>query len=500
MFDFKKPSRQSIKGIAILFGFNSYKILKSLFIVIASFSYYLIKGEKVFGLSKYQIILVVIFVFLFVLLRSILQYLNFKFHISGDDFKLSKGILNKEEITVSKSKIQNIYIRQNVLQQIINVVQLDIETAGDAKAEIKITALSRNKAKALKEELLSNVNKIHEQEKEDNEEIIQEQNIYYRASIKKLLLEGFSQNHIKSFLIIAGFIGGLYSTYEDFIQELKLGDKFEALIIQNENSITSLILMLLGSLIIALIISILFSTIKTIILNFDLQVIEHKNTIEIKKGLFNKVSIILSPSRIQNIEIVNNRLKRYFGLNTLRIKQAMVDKKLLKHFSIIGLNQLQVNYLVKKLMQKPSKTSKKEKPETYYIRFLLLKSLIPLFLFNIIAFFVFDNLFWLINFFIIPLLILMVYWKYKKAYYILNDKMLIVGDGSISKITQLIEIHKIQAVATKQTVFQKLRNITTIEVYTASQATEILFVKENRANDIMNFLLYQIESQRKDWM
>ena len=78
--------------------------------------------------------------------------------------------------------------------------------------------------------------------------------------------------------------------------------------------------------------------------------------------------------------------------------------------------------------------------------------------------------------------------------------MLIVGDGSISTITQLVEIHKVQAVATKQTVFQKLRNIITVEVYTASKATKILYVKENRANEIVNFLLYQIESQRKDWM
>ncbi|MEN8884933.1 MAG: PH domain-containing protein [Winogradskyella sp.] len=33
---------------------------------------------------------------------------------------------NKEEISVSTSKIQNVYIKQNVLQQIINVVSLSI--------------------------------------------------------------------------------------------------------------------------------------------------------------------------------------------------------------------------------------------------------------------------------------------------------------------------------------------------------------------------------------
>jgi putative membrane protein len=94
----------------------------------------------------------------------------------------------------------------------------------------------------------------------------------------------------------------------------------------------------------------------------------------------------------------------------------------------------------------------------------------------------------------------MIYWKYKKAYYKLNENMLIVGNGSISTKTELLEIYKIQAIATKQTLFQKLRRIATVEVYTASKVTKILYVKENRANDIVNFLLYQVESQRKDWM
>ncbi|WP_034058564.1 PH domain-containing protein [Lacinutrix jangbogonensis] len=498
MFDFQNPSRQSIRGIAVLFGFNSYKIIKSLFLAIAAFSYSFIKNGKVFGLSQNKIVFVIALVFLFILFRSILEYLNFKFHIVGDDFMLSKGILNKEKITVSKSKIQNIYIRQNILQQIINVVQLDIETAGDAKAEVKITALSRNKAKALKEELLSHVNTLNKTETVLENRI--EQQVYYKASIKKLVLEGFSENHIKSFLIIAGFVGGLYSTYEDFIAEIKLNDKFDALIIQNENSIGALIFTSLAILLMTLLISILFSIVKTFLLNFELQVIEHKNTIEIKKGLFNKVAIVLSPTRIQNIEVVNNRLKRYFGLNTLRIKQAMVDKKLQKHFSIIGLDQLQVNYLVEKLMQRFSPILENGKPERYYIRVLFLIALIPIVLFNAIGFLILENQFWIINLFIIPLLALMIYWKYQKAYYNLNDNMLIVGSGSISTITELLETHKIQAVSTNQTVFQKLRNIATVKVYTASKVTEILYVKESRANAIVNFLLYQVESQRKDWM
>lgn len=499
MFDFTNPSRQSIKGIAVLFGFNSYKIIKSLFLAIAALSYSFIKSGKVFGMSQNKIIVIVFSVFLVIFIRSILQYLNFKFYIDNDDFILSKGILNKEKISVSKSKIQNIYIRQNVLQQIINVVQLEIETAGDAKAEVKINALSRERALELKEHLLS-YKSIENKGLELLNDTPKVTAVYYRASLKKLFLEGLSQNHIKSFMIIVGFVGGFYTSYEDYLKQLKLGDKFELLVKQNENSISILIVVFLLILSVTLIISILFSLIKTFLLNFELQVIEHKKTIEIKKGLFNKVAIILSPSRIQNIEIKNNRLKRYFGLNTLSIKQAMVDKKLQKHFSIIGLDRVQVDYLVKKLMQKIGLISKQEKPEKYYIRVLILKSIIPILIFNLLSFFKFGNQFWIVNLFLVPLISVLIYWRYRKAYYAIKDNMLIVGSGAISTITELLEFHKIQAVATKQTIFQKIRKIVTVEIYTASKATKILYVKESRANTIVDYLLYQVESQRKDWM
>ncbi|WP_299886663.1 PH domain-containing protein [uncultured Lacinutrix sp.] len=496
-FNFIEPSRQSTRGIAVLFGVNAYKFIKKLFILILTFSYAIIKKGEVFGLSLTKMLLIVFTIIVLIVLRSILQYLNFKFHIVGEDFMLSKGILNKEKITVSKSKIQNIYIKQNILQQIINVVQLDIETAGDANAEVNITALSRAKALALKEELLSHINQT---EKNINKSAIDENNIYYKASVKKLLLEGFSQNHGRSFLLIAGFFGGLYSSYNDLLGELKIGDKIDDFMIENQDSIGFLILLFFGIFIFTLLFSVIFSLINTFLLNYNLQVIEHKKTIEIQKGLLNKVAIHLSPSRIQNIVISNNRLKRYFGLNTLVIKQAMVDKRLLKHFSIVGLGKEQVTYLTKKLIKKFKVISKKEKPEKYYIRILIYKSFLSIIFFNTISYFVLENYFLLINIILLPVISILIHWRYKKAYYSINDEILLVGSGSVSTITQLLEIHKIQAVATKQSIFQKIRKITTVKVFTASKETTILYIKEDKANTIINFLLFQIESGRKDWM
>ena len=82
----------------------------------------------------------VVFVVVFFLVLAILKYRNFIFHITDSEFRLDSGIINKENTVIPKLKIQNVSIKQNVIQQLINVVSLTIETAGDDKSEIEINA------------------------------------------------------------------------------------------------------------------------------------------------------------------------------------------------------------------------------------------------------------------------------------------------------------------------------------------------------------------------
>lgn len=76
-------------------------------------------------------------ILVYLLVVAFLNYWNFKFYLKDDDFYLTTGILNKESTVISKSKIQNVYIKQNFLQQLIDVVSLNIETAGDTDSRSK---------------------------------------------------------------------------------------------------------------------------------------------------------------------------------------------------------------------------------------------------------------------------------------------------------------------------------------------------------------------------
>ncbi|MBU2929983.1 PH domain-containing protein [Winogradskyella psychrotolerans] len=497
--DFSQPIRQSIKGIIVIFAFNVITFVKKFFILFIAFGVSVLRSKSIGNVTPTMMLMAVIGILLIILIIAILKYLNFKFHLSEDDFHLATGIINKDNTIIPKSKIQNVYIKQNFLQQIINVVSVKIETAGDKKSEIEISALDRPTALLLKQKLFHKTSEVNE-----NVEAIgrsEEPEVFFKVTTKRLLLEGLSQNHFKSFLLIISFAFGLYNELKDFLEELELEQHLEGIGEFNEATFYNLIITNVIIVIGVVLISFLFSIVKTFIINFNLEVVEHQKTIEINKGLFNKVSLSLTPSRIQNLVITTNRVKQYFGLHTLAVKQAMVNVKQQKNFNIVALEKEQLNHLVNKLISNYNEEeSEKAKPRPYFMRISTLEMLVFGVVLNGLSLGIFGiEMLW-INAAFLPLAALYVYFAYKKAYYKISENFVTIGSGVIDTTTNILEIHKIQSIKLKQTIFQRPRDIASIVISTASKSVTIPYISKSEAILIYNFLLFKVESQDRDWM
>lgn len=493
--DFSIPQRQSVKGIVIIFGFQLFKFLRQSFALIFLAIFSFVRKGDVFGMSFTQIILITILVLVIFLITSVVRYLYFKFYISGEGFHLDTGLFNKERVVIPRSKIQNIHIKQNVLQQLINVVAFSIETAGDNKSEIEIKALDRATAMAMKKSLLTQ--KISDEKVSEKED-----EIYFKVSFKKLLLEGVGQNHLKSMAIILAFISGIYFQIKDIIEGASFEDQLLNDVTGNVDYSSFFSVILFNTIILVgfLVLAFLFSLVKTIIVNYNLQVIEHNQTIEISKGLLNKISVNLNPSRIQNIIITHNRIKRYFGLYTLEAKQAMTDQKKAQNLSIIALSKEQINYLIQKLYQGFVAIDEKFKPSFYFIRIKIIQSVLILIGLNIGMFFSELINLWVLNILLIPVLYLFVITTYRKANYGVNDDFLMVESGFIETKTQIVQHHKIQSVVMYQSYFMKRRGVASLYVYNASGNVTLKYIKEATARQVHNFLLYKVETTDKNWM
>jgi len=113
---------------------------------------------------------------------------------------------------------------------------------------------------------------------------------------------------------------------------------------------------------------------------------------------------------------------------------------------------------------------------------------------------IFGNHMWWINIIFLGVGMLYIYYTYKKAYYKINDEFIIIGSGFIDRTTNILEIHKIQAVKLRQSIFQKYKGISSVIISTASKSVKIPYVSDKEAKSIYDFLLFKVESQDRDWM
>lgn len=104
------------------------------------------------------------------------QYHNFKFKIADEAFKVTRGILTREETAIPYRRIESVNLKETLLYQIFGVSRLTIEIVSDDENEVEIKAnsddevlpaIDRHLALNIQEELTQRANiqkmRVHEQ-------------------------------------------------------------------------------------------------------------------------------------------------------------------------------------------------------------------------------------------------------------------------------------------------------------------------------------------------
>ena len=98
---------------------------------------------------------------------SYLTYRFYGFSIGDDEFKKEYGVIAKRYVAIPYTRIQNINIRRGILDRIMGLSTLKIETAGSSNpqtgSEGRIPGLTHHDAISLREELLRRTIKNYDQ-------------------------------------------------------------------------------------------------------------------------------------------------------------------------------------------------------------------------------------------------------------------------------------------------------------------------------------------------
>jgi putative membrane protein len=488
-------SKQSPKGILVIYAKLLFKAFKATWVLLIIF---IQRFSKLSEEALVYIYLGIAVFLIFFLIRAYLIYKNFLFKIDEGQFVLKEGVLKKKNTTISFDRIQNINFKQNLIQQLINVYEVSIETAGSKDTEIAIRALTYEKAQALKVALSQVEKTAITYENEEPKPLL-------KIDFKELLKVSLTENHLQNLLVFIALVFGAMQQLNDVFKGIGKEDVLGNYADVNPEDVFNSILIFVVLILILFVIGIISSFVRVLLFHFNLTLFIKDKSFDITQGLLTKKSIILSKGKIQSITVSTNPIKEKLGISFVTFKQAVsgkVKKQQNKLIRIIGCKIAQIK-TIKDLLYVDDSVDNETTyvPNKYYVLRMYFRSSIGLLLLNSVILFLIKDATWLwVNTFVIPVTILLIYLKYKKSFYQFNKEILLVGKGRIETHLTYLPFFKVQNIKMKQTIFQKRKKVVNLVLQTASGKITIPCVEKNRAITLYNYILYKVESNKESWM
>jgi putative membrane protein len=388
--------------------------------------------------------------------------------------------------------------KQNLIQQLLNIETLEIDTAGSVSKELKIQALEKSFSIELQHQLRSDEIKNVEVKSKNQGEVTEvAEEMILKLTPGDLLKIGISQNHLRAGLIILAFGVQIFQQIQDMFRE-KAAEYSNEFIGFISNSNWALITFLV---VFFLVVVILFSLFRTVLKYFDFNLTKKEGAYRIESGLLNKRNIIIPHGKVQELKWETSPLKKLFGIYHLWFKQAVSGQN--KQQQLVdapGCLTIHLEKLRNDLFGNDKLTDAlKIYSNPYYFRRLwMIYGWVPVLLSS--PFLNDEWIYWLAV--VIWLAASAFYCSLilKKRYFSMNNEQIIVSKGAISHQFTQMELHKIQAVEFRQSVFQKKRSLSSLSIMNASGSITIPYIDETVAKQIYNYLLYHTEVSKKKWM
>lgn len=503
--DFSQPQRQSIVGVFVLFFYTLQQYARALWPILVI---WLFKFDE---LNKLYVFLGVLITFVAIGLISYLQYLNFTFFLDKEnqEFIITEGIFNKTKTAIQLNKIQQVNINQSILQKMVGVYELAVDTAGSNKKEGNIKAISHELALELKTRLLENEILKNESEmgknnldSESSDEVLPaDEPSFIKISFLSLLKVAITSNYLRSislllifFLTVSDYLTKI--TGKDLIKEGKMEDYVDQNLVFQTFMILALFLF---------VVVLMVNVVRVVFSYFDYKISMQKGSMLLSFGLLNTKSTIIKPEKVQIVSVSRNYFQNKMNILELKIKQATSGEKQERksEIDIPGCNQQERDEIMKLLFRKIPAKGVVMEPNFRKLSFsVFLTIALPLFI-----------LYWFIDVidlgglrldYLVSVYIVFVgliqFFKFRNNKLFVNDDFIIKQSGAWDISDDIIEPNKIQAITTSQLFWHKKANIGSITLHTAGGNIAFQLGDFTKIKEYVNLWLYEIETSDSNWI
>ena len=497
--EFHSPQRQSVTGVILIFAGALYRLIRS-FWPLGGYLLVMDPEPRMLFLSAIGLVILLVGT----LGYSMLYYLKFLFYIdeAKSNFILQKGVFNSDVVNIPFSKIQQVNFKRNILQRVIGVYSVVIDTAGSHYKEVEIKALSKEKADLLAEMLM----RLSAEERGQEETFPEEEEVgdfessspvqwQYKLDIPTLLKLGLTSNYLRGVSLLLAFYFTVRYQF-NYSEEFDVDISYSAF-----TEVLSTVLLVAGLLLVGMIITIS----ETFIKYYNLELKKSRSGLQLEMGLRNNTRVNIKERRMQLLEEVTNPIQKRLDLYQLKISLASSENDLRKQqIKVPGLSE----EIVSKVKDYFYGIEIKEKYRILPHKILLFRKitriLLPLLagLALLVTFFVEISWWWagVIGVMLIVLFSLFQYFYFKTIRLLISENFLVIQSGLWNRRKQFIEMYKLQAVSVSRPVWYRKRNLVDLTFHSAGGDLSFPLVNKKEVVPLLNYLMYRIESTSESWM
>ena len=260
---------------------------------------------------------------MFVILYGIASWYFYTFTIDAETIRVRKGIVKKSERTTQRKRIESIGIQQNVIERLLRLATLTVETSSESGSpEVELKGIRLDFAKELKSSIKNDGPIVAKEESEE---------IAYTIPVRDLALAGALSGRVG--LALVG-IGTAYQFIDQFI---------ERYVDRLFSELAHLSLIVLTGLGILVLLIIYIGSIIVYILKYGAYraVLQH-NRLLIGYGMLNRTEVAFHADKIQALVIQESWIQRLIGRASLslHIISATGEKERLLLHPFIRTNEI----------------------------------------------------------------------------------------------------------------------------------------------------------------
>ncbi|SDD95667.1 putative membrane protein [Pedobacter soli] len=498
--DFSKPQRQSAAGIIVMATHTFLKIVKASFFIFVLAFIKMPLHQIFYVLAGVALLLVISFFFAY------LWYLKFTFFLDKEkqEFVVNKGIFNRDQVIIQLDKIQQVNINQSILQKIIGVYGLKIDTAGAHGEEVSIRAIDETSAYNLKSHLLHKKVAVENQPEAETATQITEETPFLKISSWTLFKVGLTSNYGQSLALLAAFFYTVIYEGRQLLDSLKI-DKNAI-----ESTVTGMLTIVTAFILIGVLLMVLLviNMVRTFYKYFELQISQHKDTLLLSSGLIAKKNTLVNPAKVQITKYSQNYFQKKLNMLNVSLKQAHFGESKKGHemqgntMEIPGCNPAERDELLRMILDKLPKSNKTFIPDWRFLNLpIFFKLVLPVAIFIIVAInvpevkpFISAAAIYLITG------IVMIYISYKKHRISVSEEFIVKKSGIWDISHEIITPAKIQVITTFQYPWHKGVDVGHLCLHTAAGQIRFKYGNYTEIKQLVNYWLYQVEHRNENWM